>query len=40
VGLKNKYLELKLDGAKKGEEEEEIEMVRFWVIDILEWRGV
>jgi hypothetical protein len=40
VGFEKKYLELKLDGAKKGEEDEEIEMVRFWVIDILEWRRV
>jgi len=31
------YLELKLEGDKKEDEEEEIEMVRFWVIDILVW---
>lgn len=36
--LKQKYLELKVEGAKKAEEEEEIEVVRFWVIDILDWK--
>lgn len=34
MGLKERYLELKVDGAKKGDEEEENEMERFWVIDI------
>lgn len=34
------YLELKLEGDKKEDEEEEIEMVRFWVIDILDWKKV
>jgi ribosomal protein S27AE len=40
VGFEKKYLELKLDGAKKAEEEDEIVTVRFWVIDIFEWKSV
>ena len=33
-GFKVEYLDLKSEGAKKAEEEEEIEVVKLWVMDI------
>lgn len=36
---KSSYLESKEEGAMKADEEEESEVVRLWVTDIVDWSG-